>query len=43
VKLKTSNHALQAIAVVLASGLISVVVGLVLAGGADPLQPQWGP
>ena len=37
-KLKTSNHALQAIAVVLASGLISVVVGLVLAGGADPLQ-----
>jgi cytochrome c oxidase assembly factor CtaG/putative copper export protein len=38
VKLKTSNHALQAIAVVLASGLISVVVGLVLAGGADPLQ-----
>lgn len=37
-KLKTSNHALQAIAVVLAAGLISVVVGLVLAGGADPLQ-----
>jgi cytochrome c oxidase assembly factor CtaG/putative copper export protein len=38
VKLKTSNHALQAIAVVLAAGLISVVVGLVIAGGADPLQ-----
>ena len=37
-KLKTSNHALQAIAVVLAAGLISVVVGLVIAGGADPLQ-----
>jgi len=38
VKLKTSNHALQAIAVVLAAGLLSVVVGLVIAGGADPLQ-----
>jgi cytochrome c oxidase assembly factor CtaG/putative copper export protein len=38
VKLKTSNHALQAIAVVLAAGLISVVVGLVIAGGAEPLQ-----
>jgi len=38
VKLKTSNHALQAIAVVLAAGLISVVVGLVIAGGAGPLQ-----
>ena len=37
-KLKTSNHALQAIAVVLAAGLLSVVVGLVIAGGADPLQ-----
>ena len=37
-KLKTSNHALQAIAGVLAAGLISVVVGLVVAGGADPLQ-----
>ena len=37
-KLKTSNHALQAIAVVLAAGLISVVVGLVIAGGAGPLQ-----
>ena len=37
-KLKTSNHALQAIAVVLAAGLISVVVGLVIAGGAEPLQ-----
>ena len=37
-KLKTSNHALQAIAVVLAAGLMSVVVGLVIAGGADPLQ-----
>ena len=37
-KLKTSNHSLQAIAVVLAAGLISVVVGLVIAGGAGPLQ-----
>ena len=36
--LKTSSHALQAIAVVLATGLISVVVGLVIAGGASPLQ-----
>ena len=36
--LKTSSHALQAIAVVLAAGLISVVVGLVIAGGASPLQ-----
>ena len=37
-KLKTSNYALQAIAVVLAAGLLSVVVGLVIAGGAGPLQ-----
>ena len=36
--LKTSSHALQAIAVVLAAGLISVVVGLLIAGGASPLQ-----
>jgi len=38
VNLKTSSHALQAIAVVLAAGLISVVVGLLIAGGASPLQ-----
>ena len=37
-KLKSSNFALQATAVVLAAGLLSVVAGLVIAGGADPLQ-----
>lgn len=35
---KSSNYALQAIAVVVAAGLISVVAGLVIAGGADSLQ-----
>jgi len=38
VKLKSSNFALQATAVVLAAGLLSVVTGLVIAGGAEPLQ-----
>jgi len=38
VKLKSSNFALQATAVVLAAGLLSVVAGLVIAGAADPLQ-----
>jgi len=38
VKLKSSNFALQATAVVLAAGLLSVVAGLVIAGGAEPLQ-----
>ena len=37
-KLKSSNFALQATAVVLAAGLLSVVTGLVIAGGAEPLQ-----
>ena len=37
-KLKSSNFALQATAVVLAAGLLSVVAGLVIAGGAEPLQ-----
>jgi putative copper resistance protein D len=38
VRQKSSNYALQAIAVVVAAGLISVVAGLVIAGGADSLQ-----